>query len=60
MEWKRGRLMEELHDLELREGEERLLEIISALNGGGRGFESEREAGRDERNEENRAAFAFL
>ena len=60
MEWKRGRLMEELRDLELREGEERLLELISALNGGGRGFESEREAGRDERNEENRAAFAFL
>ena len=40
--------MDGLHDLELGEGEERLLELISALNGGGRGFESERDAGEDE------------
>ena len=40
--------MDGLHDLELREGGERLLELLSTFNGGGRGFESEREAGGDE------------
>ena len=51
--------MEGLHDLELREGGERLLELISALNEGGRGFESEREVGGDEKNEENKAGSRF-
>ena len=51
--------MDRLHDLELREGGERLLELLSIFNGGGRGFESEREVGGDETNEENRAGSRF-
>ena len=44
--------MDGLHDLELREGEERISELLSTFNGGGRGFESEREVGGDETIEE--------
>ena len=44
--------MDGLHDLGLREGEERILELLSTFNGSGRGFEREREAGEDEQNEE--------
>ena len=52
--------MDGLHDLELREGGERLLKLHFTFNGGGRRFESEREAGRDERNEKKRAASRYI
>ena len=40
--------MDGFHDIEVREGEERILELLSTFNGSGRGCESEREAREDE------------